>query len=711
MITGLGERKCHVTFRKSRGVDLEGLKRDMRNQNWNDLKLYDDIDDAVPKWEELVIEILDKYMPFKTKRVRNKRSPWLNAMIFKLMKERDKMKNKAKLNKVERYWKEYRRLKNKVTFENRKAKKKYYCEMLSKTQNRSQSWNVLNSLISNGRSSSSFVSPCNDNENMANKFNLHFANVAQSLLIDKCEITSPTKLQCVDKSLSLSTVYERDVLKEIFKLKNKKSVGIDGISTYIIKMCANELVGSITYLINKSIIDGRVPDKWKIAKIIPLHKKGDKLNPDNYRPISLLPCVSKLLERFIQIQLIEHLNINEILLPQQSGFRPNHSTTTALIRVTDDWLKAMDSGQYTGAVFIDLQKAFDLVNHELLLLKLKCLGIVDKSLDWFVSYLSNRKIITSLNNVMSEGRQVTHGVPQGSIIGPILFVIFINDLASSIDQCSYHLYADDTVLYYSHKDPNIVQSILNAELQNLGVWMNRNQLKLNCQKTVSMLFGTRRMLSKHDNLTLQMKNIAIEKVNSTKYLGVCIDNELKWNIHVEHMCSKIGKMVGFLGRLRYFVNEESLKIIYKSIILPHFDYADAIWQSTSKTSLDSLQKLQNRAGRIILKLNPYLHTPVLQIHDILGWNKLSCRQNEHMYIMMFKILHGLTPGYLKSDLVFKVYNYSLRSNGNLNLPKPKTNNCKRTFFYRGASMYNQLSLHARNSSTVQSFKLNVQDYL
>ena len=408
MITGLGERKCHVTFRKSRGVDLEGLKRDMRNQNWNDLKLYDDIDDAVPKWEELVIEILDKYMPFKTKRVRNKRSPWLNDMIFKLMKERDKMKNKAKLNKVERYWKEYRRLKNKVTFENRKAKKKYYCEMLSKTQNRSQSWNVLNSLISNGRSSSSFVSPCNDNENMANKFNLHFANVAQSLLIDKCEITSPTKLQCVDKSLSLSTVYERDVLKEIFKLKNKKSVGIDGISTYIIKMCANELVGSITYLINKSIIDGRVPDKWKIAKIIPLHKKGDKLNPDNYRPISLLPCVSKLLERFIQIQLIEHLNINEILLPQQSGFRPNHSTTTALIRVTDDWLKAMDSGQYTGAVFIDLQKAFDLVNHELLLLKLKCLGIVDKSLDWFVSYLSKRKIITSLKNVMSEGRQVTH---------------------------------------------------------------------------------------------------------------------------------------------------------------------------------------------------------------------------------------------------------------------------------------------------------------
>ena len=172
------------------------------------------------------------------------------------------------------------------------------------------------------------------------------------------------------------------------------------------------MIGSITYLINKSILEGKVPALWKIAKIIPLHKKGDKSNPDNYRPISLLPCISKVLEKIIQNQLTKFLDINKVLIKEQSGFRAKHSTTTALMRVTDDWLKAMDNGQYTGAVFIDLQKAFDMVNHELLLLKLSGLGIVGKSLDWFASYLSNRRIVTFLNNTLSEEYSINNGVPQ-----------------------------------------------------------------------------------------------------------------------------------------------------------------------------------------------------------------------------------------------------------------------------------------------------------
>ena len=315
------------------------------------------------------------------------------------------------------------------------------------------------------------------------------------------------------------------------------------------------MIESITYLINKSILDGKVPTSWKIAKVIPLHKKGDKSNPDNYSPIFLLPCISKILEKIVLIQLLKFIQGNKMLVPEQSGFRAKHSTTTALLKVPDDWLQAMDNGHYTGAVFIDLHKAFDMVNHELLLSKLARLGIVGKSLDWFSSYLSKRKITTFLNNTFSDEYSINNGVPQGSLIGPILFVLFINDLASVFDKCAFHFYADDTVLYFSDKDPKVVETTLNSELTKASKWMNRNKLKIKCTKTVCMSFGTKQMLARHDVLNLRIQNTYIKNVETVKYLGIIIDKELKWNFHIEQMCSKIGKMIGFLGRLRHSVNE------------------------------------------------------------------------------------------------------------------------------------------------------------
>ena len=296
-------------------------------------------------------------------------------------------------------------------------------------------------------------------------------------------------------------------------------------------------------------------------------------------------------------------------------------------------------------------------------------------------------------------------------MGPLLFVLFINDLSFCLKKCSFHLYADDTVIYFSDKDPSVVERILNYELIQVERWMNINKLKLNCEKTVDILFGTRHMLTKHNDLDLQIRGTKIRNVDSVKYLGIFIDNELKWNTHIEHMCSKIGKMISFLGRLRYFVNESILKLIYSSVILPHFDYADIIWQSASKKYLDLLQKLQNRAGRIILRIDPYSHTSTSYIHDILKWKKLSTRQKEHMHVMMFKIVNDLAPEYMILSFPIKSHSYSLRSKGNLSLPRPKTNNCKRSFLYRGATMYNQLPAHICTNSTVQSFKRNVQAYL
>ena len=309
-----------------------------------------------------------------------------------------------------------------------------------------------------------------------------------------------------------------------------------------------------------------------------------------------------------------------------------------------------------------------------------------------------------MKNNLSEEYPLSNGVPQGSLLGPILFAIFINDLSSLFTKCSFHLYADDTVLYYSHENPQVVESVLNDELKNVINWMNLNKLKLNCTKTVGMLLGTRHMLTKKNTLSLKINNTILESVHNVKYLGCFIDQELKWNIHIENMCSKIGKMIGYLRRIKYFVNESILKMIYTSIILPHFDYADVVWQSASKKYLESLQKLQNRAGRVILNINPYSHVSTSHIHDILEWDKLDVRQKNHMHIMMFKIINDLAPEYLKQLIMYKPNSHYLRNSSHLSLPKPRTDRCKQTFYYRAASLYNTLPYDVRSASTIQSFK-------
>ena len=698
-----------ISFRKSKGVDNDAFKAEIRVQDWSKVETCENVDEAVTQWETLVLDIVDKHMPIRTKRVKKKQSPWLNEFLFDLMKKRDKIKKRAKLYNKENDWKEYRKMRNKVTFEIKKAKKQYYSDKIRESQGRSQSWEILKLLIPSKSSETTHTG--DDSQKLASKFNSHFANVANAHAFenDKSKRIPLGNKQSDDISLKLSPVTEMDVLKEIFALKNKKSVGCDGISSYILKICGFEIVKSITYIINKSICEGKVPERWKVAKITPLFKKGDKSNPDHYRPISLLPCVSKVLERVIQRQLVKFLLDNNILTKHQSGFRTMHSTSTTLIKVTDEWLMSLDNGLYTGTVFVDLQKAFDLVDLDILLEKLTImLGLKGKSLNWFHSYLNGRRIATSINNTLSSELPVTHGVPQGSILGPILFLLFINDLPNCFEKCSVHLYADDTVIYFSDKDPNIIECVINQELQKLDTWMTSNKLKINCTKTVCMLMGTKHMLRKHSALNLRIKNNNLSQVESFKYLGVVIDPGLKWNLHIDELCKKVGRMISYLGRVGKFVNESSLKLLYNSAIMPHFDYSDVIWHSAAKTNLDMLQKLQNRAGRIILKVKSCEHKSINEIHDILNWDALQKRNSKHTYSMVYKILHDMAPEYLREKFTYKSSCYSLRQSDNLTLPKPNTQNCKRTFLYRGSKLYNELPMNIRQSRSLAIFNKEIK---
>ena len=358
---------------------------------------------------------------------------------------------------------------------------------------------------------------------------------------------------------------------------------------------------------------------------------------------------------------------------------------------------------------VDLQKAFDMVNPKCLLNKLLTIGINGPSLKWFENYLSDRRIVTSIGNCISEELPIGLGVPQGSILGPLLFIIFINDLSSVFNSCKVHLYADDTVIYYSHKDPHTVQTILNKELVILDGWMSKNRLRVNYDKTVSMLIGNRHMLKTYNRLDLSIKGHKINQVTSLKYLGLYIDAELKWDVHVNYLCEKVGRMISFLRRLRHFINRTYLKLIYRSVILPHLDYADVIWESSCEKHINQLQKLQNRAGRIILKINLKSHFSVMSMHEILQWETLKSRHKFHIRVMIFKILNNLTPTYLHENIFYSPKPYQFRHRS-LSLPKPRTNFCKRAFFYRGAKLYNSLPHSVRDCTSLIDFKRFLCEY-
>lgn len=265
-------------------------------------------------------------------------------------------------------------------------------------------------------------------------------------------------------------------------LQKNKAIGCDRISARLLKDAAAVIAPSLTILFNRSLTTGSFPSSWKIGRVTALHKQGDRTNVNNYRPITILPTISKLLERVVHDQLYKYFIAKKILAKEQFGFRPRRSTDAALIHITDNILTCMDSGQITGAAFLDLSKAFDTVNHELLLQKLTHAGLSNNTVTWFRSYLTNRSIFTMVDNKRSSAMQVPIGVPQGSILGPLLFILFVNDLPQCLKSCNVMLYADDTVIYYSSSMISDVESKLNADLANITDWFNSNFLTLNFEK-------------------------------------------------------------------------------------------------------------------------------------------------------------------------------------------------------------------------------------
>jgi hypothetical protein len=332
----------------------------------------------------------------------------------------------------------------------------------------------------------------------------------------------------------------------------------------------------------------------KIAKIVPVFEKGDPSNPGNYRPISLLSIFDKLLEKLMYSRLHSHLQLNNVLYKYQFGFRANHSTSLALIEVTDNIYEQLDAGSTVCGVYLDLQKAFDSVSHDVLLKKLNIYGIRGIVYDWFKSYLCDRYQYTCLGRVNSNIHCNRFGVPQGSVLGPLLFLVYVNDIGNSVPDAKVKLFADDTNLFVSHENIGTLNDKVNCDTGLLCQWFVANKLSLNVSKTCYMVFSTRNQ----GTIRITVDNMELNKVSACKYLGVTLDEELKWKNHIDIVYGKLIKFVGIFYKLRNKLPSAVLQTIYYAFVHPHILYGIELYANTHFTYLEKLVKLNNKILRI-----------------------------------------------------------------------------------------------------------------
>lgn len=611
---------------------------------------------------------------------------------------------------------EYKTLRNKVNALVKNSKKKYFQKLIDNGGDTASLWKAMNEITHKTRTRA-HESKINFTED---EYNSHFLNISNVALADiQCtnyDYEIPQALEDFvnpknsSKSFKFPPLAVHEVGKYVMDLPNKRSMGPDDINSSILKVSLPYIVEIITYIFNLSIEKRVFPTALKSGKVIPIPKAKNPSSLNDYRPISLLSVLSKPLEKHMHKHLMQFIEENKLLYNFQSGFRKHHSCHTALTNLCDKWLSAINERKVTGAVFLDLKKAFDLVNHDILLTKLKLYIKNNDTISFLSSYLSDRTQCVHLNGKSSSFKAIKCGVPQGSIMGPLLFCLFINDLPLSLENksLSCDLFADDNSLHTSDKDIAQVQITLQQGLLDVQNWCNKNKMVLNPAKTKSMVITTRQKHQKRPLvIDLQINATPISQVNEHKVLGVIIDDELSWHCHVKKVTKAVSRNLFLLKQLKQFVGLEARKIFFYAHCLSHFNYASSIWCMASENTLKHLNSLHRRAIKLI-HTDPTLSTELkMKSMDILPLDK------QFMYntaVLMFKVHTGLAPGYLNHLLTPASNSRSTRSQHYI-LPLPRIDKFKSSFSFSGPSIWNLMPQQIHQQTTIGSFKKNLRKHL
>ena len=637
-----------------------------------DKNLYSDPNKNYETFQNILTKAKDKCIPMKVvkaNKYKHKLSPWITSGIIHSIKFRDNLYKKLK--SLNPHSEDYKITETNLNSYNlilkrsiRLAKTHYYKYQFEKYKNDiRKTWGTIKHVLNKHKKSNSFPSYflmdgmkiTNKNE-IAENFNKFFTEIGPSL--SNKIVTNSSKAYksfLTDKiacSFDFKTVTVDDVLNIIKKIKPKSSSGHDKISSILLKRISNHISPTLALIINQSLLTGIFPDKLKIAQVMPLYKKDNPHIFDNYRPISLLPVVSKIFEKIVYIQLYDYMVKNQLLYKSQYGFRQEHSTELATLEFTDRVMHHLDNKKIPITIFLDLSKAFDTLDHSILLDKLHFYGIKNTPLNWFKSYLSKRCQYVDFNGTESSKLPLTTGVPQGSILGPLMFIIYMNDIYKVSNKFHSILYADDTTLEsplctfdtsaINHKyDLDLLSTNINTELNLVYEWLCLNKLSLNIKKTKFMIFHNRQRNINSIIPNLHINNHFIERVTNFNFLGVTLDQHMSWDAHINKISSKISRTAGILSRLKRYLPREILFMIYNALIVPHIQYGILCWGH----KCNRIWKLQKRALRFITNSKYNAHTEPL--HKI-----LNCLNVPHIYKLnilkfYYKVENNSIPHYFK----------------------------------------------------------------
>ena len=723
------ERKPPIirTFRSLRNYSQNNLCDLLLNDTdaLNYILCTDNVNDQVSIFTSIFMKCLNSCAPFVTKEIKRPYAPWIDDQIKEEIKIRNNLHKVFKLNRQDpiaesKYRKQKKKVKNMISI----SKTNYFKEQFLKCKgNIRGTWDVIKKIIPGNKKSFGLLGDSEaELKEKVEEFNKHFATIGENTFKKSQENPiDPNFLVNNQPSLHSNNLNKfrpqpvdiNTLILIIKSLNATNSFGSDGIPLRFLIDSLPVTIYYILIIVNTSIVTGIHPDSWKHSYVAPVFKNGDTESIGNYRPISLLPILSKLLEKVIANQLIDFLESNKLLVENQHGFRPNLSTETALLTVTNKIYENIDNKKISLLLLLDLSKAFDSVNHQILIEKCEHLNIDSF---WFENYLQNRVQSVRIGSAISSTQKIKFGVPQGSILGPLLFLIYINDLPKYIRDCLLVIYADDTQILLTGEIDKINELMQKAKevLISAKAYYNKNGLLLNESKTQLIFFGSRQFISRiPENVSLRLGDVTLVPTQNVKNLGVHMDNFLTFNVHIEELQKKVTGTLLFINRVSDRFSVECRVMVVQSLVLSTLNYCLRVWGSTNKTQMDRASKILNFAAKVAAGgAKKYDH--VTPIYNKLGWLRMGEKYIYEVCLLIFKTYNKLIPDWLftlPTVVQVRGNRFNTRNLKSLYVPRTNTDIGARSLNVIGPKLWNELPQNIRCSQTISSFKSHLMKFL
>ena len=704
--------------------NMKKFQQSLSEANWKNFYNQTDAEKALKEFYKIYDNNFEKSFPLKQlSRKKAKNKSWFTSYLNKRVNLRDKCFQTKVLNPTPANTARFIKIRNEVNRELQKAEDEFYSSLMNKEKNNLKYlWEIAGKIINPGKIKQKGgikslkikgkLTSCNIE--IANGINKFFSTIGEELA-NKIKTKTDFKRYLQNRrtqSMTLQLTDVPEVTKIIQSLKSTKSAGHDGIRPGHLKSCGHILTEPITHLINLSLSTGKVPSQLKLARVIPVYKKDDPTEPGNYRPISLLSIINKILEKVMCKQLTNFLEKQKIIYKYQFGFRKKHSTVQAVIEIVENIIEELDKGNTIAGLYLDLSKAFDCVDHEILLYKLNHYGIRGLPLKWLTNYLTDRSQYTAVNGVESATHKIKYGVPQGSVLGPLLFLIYVNDISSATPQHQLRLFADDSNVFITTKDPATLKPRMTEAITQLSKWFAANKLTSNMKKTAYTIFSKHKLPESLQSI--EYEGVIIKHADSTKYLGITLDKNLNWEEHIKALNTKLSKTIQALKIIKSKVQNKNKLMLFSAYITSRIQYGIEIYSTANTKLIKSVQTLQNRALKVLFNKD-YL-TPTTQLHkelktllvrDIAKLNTLKFVHNQRS---------GTAPevfnNYYKPNS--EVRTRCTRQDNNLHCIKASPTT-RKSIKYRGAVQWNAIPKEIRQALTTKAFaqnykKLTINNY-